>query len=1230
MTAMYGNGYVYQDWSWHDEFELDGFDPLDHSQDPLDPASSPTTFTPPRCISCRVHGAFLNCAHLPSADFLLGAKIPAHPAGKRNASSPDQKMEASSQVSAVASQYAPLPDTSIDPNTAYYDPEVELGQGFDNFPLRENPVNDALSRMYPAQEDDTFLAGAVDLEREAANILLRGAFKHEATGVGDRPSWETRGDHELGDNLQQMNGAAMDGEIAAESSIVDGEGATEQRQNYTAYARLVFPDGDYYITTHEVTLGRNSQTWNDYNRQRRAQRELESYRKEPSQPSQPGDPDQRGNGASSSSLEGRPAPPSAASEHGGLVYYSMEPEMDSGRMDRVRKRMLVSKSSSTTSVAPASLHNTEVQNSLEDTAFDENGEPLTRTSAFVPVHPAQPEDIRKISREHLTFRFNFQEQYWELQILGNNVFINSVQYFRGDIVPINHNDEILLGSLMIFFKLPDNPRRSPGMSLGTFASEAEDNESELSDEERDGMASPVRRLSNAFDLESEEDEVPEEEAAPVVARPKLKLKVSKPSKAAGKSKKSDGKSKGKEQVAETGKKPSKKPTPVETSPEAAKKPEKGKKPKAAAKEPKEPKEPKESAQPPEADRVKSPEEPLQIEPGSALASIPVGELPEKRKGPGRPPKNGLISKRDQALVAKKQKEFEKRGEEAPPYKQLIDLVRAETKMKENAQKIANGTMSADSLVVPSIEGESNLLPKPTAGSSTAKPGDATGATASASAEPIRRSSPKPKRTAKSPSPVKPREHFTEEQLKKPGKTYMYILDDLLSEHPDGQADLQEIYDLIMKKYPFFRYQVGTHGWQSSVRHNLLQHDRFMEVGKSGKGKFWAINPEIPLEREKKRRMTPPPARAPMPNGQFLHPPPGQPPYGHPYAQNGAGPAQFQGGQGYYSPYPPGQPGAYPPPGQQQTYPRPSQQRHAQAQANQNPQRPPPPPQPFQTLVSDILEWRQKHLAPWTRDGVTDPAKAEMFKRVMDSLSNQFHGVGLVPNVPPEEMTDADEREIWLGLREIFRQHKDLGKGEFGPQGGAAGQVMGQGQQGGGSVTSAVGNAVENGQGGGMVQGGQGGSGPPPPPAQAMAPQSMPAGPSSAPTQAIPTTNGQPQPTGPQDGMANSGQGAAPAVQPPAQSYLPPQTAGQAGPGQGQLQPPPAAGQAQVQPQAPPRPSTQAPPQAQAGAATSPPQGSLQIQAQTAPTAHQAAGLKRSASGEGTEAGETDSKRVRTE
>jgi hypothetical protein len=46
----------------------------------------------------------------------------------------------------------------------------------------------------------------------------------------------------------------------------------------------------------------------------------------------------------------------------------------------------------------------------------------------------------------------------------------------------------------------------------------------------------------------------------------------------------------------------------------------------------------------------------------------------------------------------------------------------------------------------------------------------------------------------------------------------------LSEQPDKRLTLQQIYQYIMDKFPYFQSQDKDSGWKSSVRHNLSIFD----------------------------------------------------------------------------------------------------------------------------------------------------------------------------------------------------------------------------------------------------------------------------------------------------------------------------------------------------------------------------------------------------------------------
>src|SRR5262249_28961611 len=158
---------------------------------------------------------------------------------------------------------------------------------------------------------------------------------------------------------------------------------------------------------------------------------------------------------------------------------------------------------------------------------------------------------------------------------------------------------------------------------------------------------------------------------------------------------------------------------------------------------------------------------------------------------------------------------------------------------------------------------------------------------------------------RSPSPEMRIEDYTEEQMQRPNANYVILIYEAIKDSKTGRMNLQQIYSAIERRYPFFKFKVTSSGWQSSVRHNLSQHDvspfgvlqerthanssskAFVQVEKDGKGWLWGIKEGVPIERER-RKKTPPPQPPPS-----QHPPPNrfpQQPYpfnGYPSASNRA-------------------------------------------------------------------------------------------------------------------------------------------------------------------------------------------------------------------------------------------------------------------------------------------------------------------------------------------------------
>ena len=372
----------------------------------------------------------------------------------------------------------------------------------------------------------------------------------------------------------------------------------------------------------------------------------------------------------------------------------------------------------------------------------------------------------------------------------------------------------------------------------------------------------------------------------------------------------------------------------------------------------------------------------------------------KRKGPGRPPKNGIISKREQALLARQAREKAKvvaeqdpatphghrnlkAGKDTKAVKKEQPSVQANGKRKYTKRKRAGGT-DDQRPIRESTEQTDSVPPEQSIAAKLPPPKPA--------------KEKKPPKPPRSPSPVFDEATLTPEQLAKPPQNYIVLIHEALSNSETGAMALPQIYRAMQRRYPYFKLRATTVGWQSSVRHNLSQNAAFCKIARDGKGWMWGLVPGVSIEKEKKPKPTPPPApqqpyyppgppsmqypysypprpppNGPAPPNPYVMPP-NMPPAHMPHGQTHRGPHGFQpfvsaqSESAYQSPYqstpPPRQSSAPAPPPQQGNnsanghYPTPTSQLPAQASDhNQQPLGPatspsPAPNQPKTEVLAD--------------------------------------------------------------------------------------------------------------------------------------------------------------------------------------------------------------------------------------------------------------------------------------
>ncbi|KAF4504003.1 hypothetical protein G6O67_008627 [Ophiocordyceps sinensis] len=258
------------------------------------------------------------------------------------------------------------------------------------------------------------------------------------------------------------------------------------------------------------------------------------------------------------------------------------------------------------------------------------------------------------------------------------------------------------------------------------------------------------------------------------------------------------------------------------------------------------------------------------EPGPAIPQIP------KKRGPGRPPKNGIMSKREQRLLKKQQQEMTKQTVPQappvdPPVKRKVGRPRKHP-LPENAEDRPE---------------KRKYKPR--------KPKTEDGAEGSDAERRAREKKDKKARPKSPPLELK-MEEYSEEQLQKPNKNYGVLIDETLTSAGTEGLTLKQIYKRICQRYPWFYFHTETKGWESSVRHNLIGNEAFK---KDDTTNLWSRVPGVELDAGKKRK-PPSPDRVLAAQGYG--------PYSYPY--NAAQHVPVPGTPGYLAGQPP-PPAGYP-------------------------------------------------------------------------------------------------------------------------------------------------------------------------------------------------------------------------------------------------------------------------------------------------------------------------------
>jgi hypothetical protein len=352
-----------------------------------------------------------------------------------------------------------------------------------------------------------------------------------------------------------MNGLAMGAPDFTAMSFAPPAVPIASDERLTAFARLRFDDGSYYMHTYQIILGRNIDL---ARRDMRRIAKVDQLHAEGH--AQAADELLH---AQTSKKRKRRAARSVISEKGGIVSAprSLMP------MEYQQRRLSNASHSLSSASHPTGDSGEEkpVERAPQDMLmqafpeiphhFDGHVPEDPQDCPLVPIHPHHvtartgSHGPKGISRQHAKIFFDFDQGHFCIEVLGSNGLHHENEFkHQGEIVPLDHGDRLVIGAVNMEFYLPDvalteeqRDRHESGSRPMSFSfenghGELESGEQVSSESEGEQSINPrhVYHYPVDSDLESDDagaDDDLDDYAEPVPRSrqkpaPKLKLKIS--------------------------------------------------------------------------------------------------------------------------------------------------------------------------------------------------------------------------------------------------------------------------------------------------------------------------------------------------------------------------------------------------------------------------------------------------------------------------------------------------------------------------------------------------------------------------------------------------------------------------------------------------------------------------------------------------------------------------------